>query len=95
MIIERFTHTAKPGCRKELVELLKGWVEGAGAPGRVFTPGLADWERVELDLEFETVQDRDKFWAGYDPSQPGVAEFYEKNSDLRESGSTRVRWEMQ
>ena len=95
MIVTRFTHTAKAGCRKELVELLKGWMEGAGATGRVLTPAYADWDKVELEIEFETEQDQDKFWAGYDPSQPGCAEFYKKNSDLRESGSTTVDWHTQ
>ena len=93
MIVERFTHTAKPGYREELVELLKGWVEGSGAPGRVLTPGYADWDMVELDVEWETNEDMDKFWNDYDSSQPGVSEFHKKNKDLRESGSTRVVWE--
>ncbi len=37
MIVERYTHTAKPGCQAELVELLKGWVEGSGTSSRVLT----------------------------------------------------------
>ena len=93
MIVDRYTHTAKPGCRDELVKLLKGWVKGAGVSGRVLTPGRADWDRIELDVEWETKEDMDKFWADYDSSQPEFAEFYETISDLRESGSTRVVWE--
>jgi hypothetical protein len=95
MIVVRYTHTAKPGCRNELVELLKGWVKGAGVQGRVLTPGYANWDMVALDVEWETQEDLDKFWAEYDRSQPGCAEFHERVSDLRESGSTRVRWETQ
>ena len=34
----------------------------------------------------------DKFWADYDSSQPGVAEFHEKVHGLREAGSTTVVW---
>ena len=92
----RYTHTAKPGKRKELVELLKGWAEYPGASGRVLTPGYANWDTAQLELEFETREDRDRFMAGVDWSQPRIAEFVEKISDLRESGgSTTVVWETQ
>jgi hypothetical protein len=95
MIVVRYTHTAKPGKRNEIIELLKGWVEGAGVSGRVLTPGYANWDAVEIEVEWETEEDRRKFWAGYDSirSRPRVAEFHEKLSDLRESGSTRVQWQ--
>jgi hypothetical protein len=92
MIVVRYTHTAKPGYRKELVELLKGWVEGAGVSGRVLTPGYANWDQIELEVEWERQEDMDKFWADYDRSRPGVAEFHKKIDGLRESGSTRVCW---
>ena len=94
MIVIRYTHTAKPGKRNELIDLLKNWIE-AGMPGRVLTPGYADWDKVELECEWETEEDRQKFWADYDRSHPKIVEFHEKISDLRESGSTRVRWETQ
>ena len=93
MIVRRYTHTAKPGHRTELVELLKGWVEGAGVSGRVLTPGYANWDRVQVEVDWETQEARDKYSADYDRSQPGVAEFHEKINDLRESGSTTVQWQ--
>jgi hypothetical protein len=89
MIVQRFTCTAKPGYREELVELLKGWVEGLGAPGRVLTSD--DWDKVEMDLEWEREEDRVKFWNDYHHSPN--AEFHKKLNDLRESGSIFVRWE--
>jgi hypothetical protein len=92
MLVVRYTHTAKPGCRDELVKLLKGWVEGSGVQGQVLTPGYADFDMVELDVEWETGEDSRRFWADYDRSQPGVAEFHEKLAGLRETGSTRVEW---
>jgi hypothetical protein len=92
MVIERITHKAKPGCRTELVELLKGWLEWAGATGRVLTPGWANWETVEIELDYETQEDLDKFWADFDGSRPEHVEFFKKLNSLRESGTTRVIW---
>jgi hypothetical protein len=95
MIVVRYTHTAKPGRRDELVELLKGWAKGAGVSGRVLTPGWVNWDKVQLEVEWEKEEDMDRFWADFDPSRLGVAELHEKLDDLRESGSTRVRWDTQ
>jgi hypothetical protein len=95
MIVTRFTHSAKPGCREALVEVLKGWVEGSGVSGRVMTPGWADWDKVELVVEWESDEDIDKFWANYDSSQPWAADLHKRLDELRQSCSTNVRWETQ
>ena len=93
MIVQRITHTAKPGKLGEIIELLKGFVEGSGASGRVLTPGWVNWDTVQVEVEWETEEDMDKFWTDLDRSLPGVAEAFARINDLRESGSTDVKWE--
>ena len=92
MIVKRYTHTAKPGKRGELIEVLKDWLEGSGASGRVLTPGHTNWDTVQVELEHETEEDMDKFWADLDRSHPAVAGVHKRINALRESGSSNVQW---
>jgi len=85
MIVQRFRNTVKVGCREEFVDLFKGWVEHNGVTGRVTTFKFGDQDTVSLDIEFETEEDRVKFWAEFDWSEPGNAQVLSKANDLRKS----------
>jgi hypothetical protein len=85
MIIERWTWKAKVGCRAEVIELVKAMVEEAGLTPRVCTYAFGPYQVVISDLEFETEQDRQEWWAGVDWSQPAMVEWHKKEPDLTES----------
>ena len=92
MIVERMTHLAKRGCRKELIELLKEARKLEGNEDlktRIYSTTFGTWAKVTWDLEFETEEDRKKYWAGIDVSRPEPQEFLKKLYDLTESGHTR------
>ena len=90
MIVERWTYQAKFRHKGELIELIKTFVERHGLTPRVWTYRYGGvFETVSLDLEFETEQDQQKYWAGIDMSQGEDAEAHEKLLDLIMPGITR------
>jgi hypothetical protein len=90
MIIDRVIRTAKPGCKYRLIKVLKNWVEWSGAMGRVYTSNV-NYDTVISDIDFETEQDRQRFYDGLDWSQWKSIEAPEKIDDLRAPGMT---WEI-
>ena len=88
MIIQRFTHKVKVGCKDELIEVLKAWSEEAGFTPRVSTHWIGPLDVVISDIEHASIEDHNKFWADYDWGQPQAVEWLEKWDDLRESGAT-------
>ena len=90
MIVERWTHTVKVGGRKsELVDALKDWLKLNGLTGRVYTYRYA-WDKVCIDVEFETEKDLRKQWDNYDPRAPGIAEVHKVLDDVRESTNGEI-----
>ena len=85
MIVERFTWKAKVGCEAEVVKLVKALVEEAGFTPRVCTYTFGPFHLVTSDLEFETEEERQKFWNDIDSSQPAYAEWRKKRPGLIES----------
>ena len=90
MIVDRVIRTAKPGCKYELIKVLKSWVEWSGVTGRVYTSNVS-YDTVILDIDFETEEDRRKFYDGLDWSQREMVEITTKINDLRASG---MFWEI-
>ena len=89
MIVERWTYQAKFRHKGELIELIKTFVERHGLTPRVWTYTYGGaFETVSLDLEFETEEDQQKYWAGVDISQGEDAEMHEKLLDLITPGIT-------
>jgi hypothetical protein len=93
MIVERFTYKAKVGETSKLVEMLKDWLEASGLTGRVCSNNNA-WGITTLDLEFDTSEDKLKFWADYDFNSQKWQEYWKKFNELRESGTTREEWQV-
>ena len=86
MIVERFTWKAKPGCKAEVVKLVKAMVEEAGITPRVCTFTWGPQSIVTSDIEFESEEDRIKYWKDdFDGSAPAYVEWHEKYPDLCES----------
>jgi len=84
-VVIRFTHTAKPGCRNELAQLVKGQIERHGFTTRIYLPSFtsSDWEKVTVEREFETEQERREFCDNFDWSDPDVVEYEKKVHELR------------
>ena len=88
MIIDRTTFQAKPGLRHELIKWVKELIQWEGfATARVFTSEFGDYDRVTLWVEWDTMEDRQEWVDGQDPSRPGFLEFVGKLKDLREAGT--------
>ena len=85
MIIARYTWKAKSGCRAEVITLVKAMVERLGFTPRVCTYEWGSYDIVTSDLEFETMEDLDKFWKDLDRSQPAWVEWLKNYPDLVES----------
>ena len=85
MVVERFTWKAKVGCNSEVVKFVKAMVEESGLAPRVCTYTFGPSNIVTSDLDFETEEDRRKFWTEIDPSAPAFVEWHQKYTDLVES----------
>ena len=70
---------------RALAEVLDPVAE-AGLKSRVCSYRFGPWEIVTSDLEFETEEDRIKYWKDdFDRSAPAYVEWHEKYPDLCES----------
>jgi len=86
MIAERITWKLKPGCKREAIEMLKSSSEPSGPVYRVYSFMFGgNGETVVLELEFETLEDRQKFWADWS-AQPESAEVAARFQELMETG---------
>ncbi|NIO08026.1 MAG: hypothetical protein GTO40_08500 [Deltaproteobacteria bacterium] len=85
MIVERFTWKAKIGCRDEVVKLVKALAEEDGMTPRVCTYTYGSVSLVTSDFEFETEEDRIKYWKDFDWSAPAFTEWEKKYPNLIES----------
>jgi hypothetical protein len=83
-VVMRFTHTAKPGCRGELAQLVKDQIERLGLAPRVLLPSFTstDWGKVTTEVDFDTEQERREFWDNLDWSDPQSVEYERKVSEL-------------
>ena len=89
MIVERWTWTAKVGCKREAIEAIKALLELNGFKGRVCTHMSGAYYAITWYQEFETMEDRQKVWGEIDWSRPGVREMLKKHQDTIETGTTR------
>ena len=82
MLVERHTWRVEYGQRSEWVEVVKAWVEAAGLTPRVCSYLYGPKDIVTSDLEFETIQDIQKFWDNFDSKSPAHVSLHEKQHDL-------------
>ena len=88
MIIMRGKWKVKFGCEDEAIKLNKAAVEELGFTPRVSTHRWGSQTTagiVTSDLEFETMEDMDKFLDDIDTSQPAWVEWHKRYVDLIES----------
>ena len=87
MIVHRMTWKMKLDCRSEFIELTKAMLEEAGVTHRVCSFIFGPYDVVLVDLEFETEQDRQAYFANLDWSKPKITEWGKKHDDLIEPGT--------
>jgi len=96
MYINRRTFSTKLGHWQDAVAILKNgashldWVP----PSRVLIPHFGTFGLVQLELEFETLADYEKFWASFDaaPERDGIMARW---LETIEQGGTNELWEVQ
>jgi hypothetical protein len=77
MLVERMTWEAKPGCREELIEWcrrVRDLPVSQGVKSRIYSTLWGNWNTVILELESETQEDMNKYWAGVGEGGPEYAE---------------------
>ncbi len=86
MIVQRHVYKGKWGCREKLVAMLKeeGESLGRAARNRIYTRNTGPWPTVVLDMEFESIDERDKSFAEL-AANPDHAAFLEKLGEVVES----------
>ena len=88
MIVQRFTFKAKVGCESEVIKLVKDMVEEFGFIPRVCSYVFGPLEIVTSEVEFESIEARQRFYDEVDWSGPKAAEWLKRRADLTESGTT-------
>jgi hypothetical protein len=93
MIVNRRTFVVKQGREHKAIELLKGAVTGHPHPhpGRVYRPQLGPFNVLVLEIEFENLEDYERYFAEFRAS-PGQAEFMEKWFELTKEGGANEIW---
>ena len=96
MIVNRRTIVAKPGDMEDLVAMMKAEWERLNVPitFRVYTPRIAPFDFVAIELEFGSLEDYEKFWTDWN-GRPETVEFMEKLNKLTESGGTNEIWNLE
>jgi len=90
MLVERFTFKAKPQCEEKLAAFYKEGIK----PERVYISRTGLRNRVALEMEFESFDERRKFWAAWD-ARPGLAAHFQRFSELAEHEIYSELWLLQ
>lgn len=67
--------------------------ENRGLTTRIYSTRFGTWNKVTLEVEYETEEDRQKYWAGVEWTGE-LAEFVETHHDMLELGQTRELLEL-
>ena len=96
MIVERMFHYPKPGRRSDLVKLLKADKQQFPPPhgSRVYSHNTGCSAPVSQDFEFESHEERGKFWADW-WVDPGTSAFLEKYNKISNRYYTNELWTLE
>ena len=84
MIVQRQVYEAKWACGEKLVAMLKEECEKAGLSYRIYTSLTGPYQGVVLEMEFESMDKRGKFFAEWG-AKSETAAFLEKLGEVVES----------
>ena len=101
MLAYRTTWIVKPGCMPKALELLKAEMErtaarlqGSLSPksrGRIYTPYISP-DALIFETTYESAQDHDAFWAGYDRESPEAKAFWASWYEVAERTTGTECW---
>ena len=93
MLVNRRSHNLKMGSMLEAVSLLKAEKERINHPhpSRIYLPKFGPFHVVTIEIEFESLEEYDKFWSEWFSSPEGI-EFNEKFMEMTERGGTNEIW---
>jgi len=84
MIVQRHVFKAKWGCGEKLVALLTEEWEKRGLCYRIYTPITGPWPTVVVEGEFQSQDEREKFWAELS-ARPDIPAYVDKMGEVVES----------
>jgi hypothetical protein len=96
MIVDRRTFLVKPGHEAEVVDLIKGAIEG-NTPFtnsyRIYMPDIGPYGVVAVEWEYKDLQEMRAAWAAWEAS-PDIAQFWEQWHMLTERGGGGEIWKL-
>jgi len=75
----------------EILALLKADKERTGTDFRLYVPNVGRFDRIAMEIEFESLEAYEKGWADWG-STPEAAAFMEKFNELTETGGANEIW---
>ena len=96
VLVDRWTYIAKRGHINEAVALVKTESERYTKPRtyRVLRPNTGSMDTFVMEIEFESMEDRQRFWSEWGAT-PEAAAFLEKWHNLTETGVNREIWSLE
>lgn len=93
MLVNRRTWVVKRGCMQKAVALAVAAWEQFDQPHvrRFYVPDIAPFDTLVLEIEFEDLEDYQKFWAEW-AARPETAEAQGKFDDVTETGGSNEIW---
>ena len=96
MIVERYTWEAKPGRRKDAIEWCKerrAREENKGLIIRIYAPKFGTWNKVTMEIEYETEEARREYWSAIEWTEK-LREFAAAHHDMIGLGQTYELFEL-
>ena len=95
MIVQRWMFNVKQGRMEEAVAVILVEIEKSCPPNtRVFTSHIGHRDVLDVDFEFESLAELEKFWAEWQ-ARPETPAFGGKWDDLTERGATNETWHLE
>ena len=97
MLVVRITNIIKREHKDELVAAVRARVEAGKYPHavRIYEPMFGPIDVLNLELEFESLDEFQNFQAKADPSNdPEIAAFFEKVVEARLPGGSQEVWKL-
>jgi len=93
MLVDRRTWVVKRRCMEEALELIKAEGKRVGSPPvwRLYEPKVGGFDLLALEMEYESLEAYEKWWAEYSAS-PEAAAFQGKLYELTEVGGANELW---
>lgn len=96
MLAERSLYYPKPGCHGELVKVLKAGGQRFPPPHdfRLYSRVIGTSPTIALEIEFESLAEREKHWSDWGATPGATAEFRNEWTPLASQPYTNEIWDM-